>query len=213
MASSLTFPVTAPTTPAPSESRWFLRQYTASVQNDFDLSRNIASAPAARWESAFRLPSTTRDQLSNWLGFLAGLRGSYGSFYWGPSVAGDPSGAMASDGGSPLIKDAGAALAVGDTVLTVDGFTAGAVTGFAKTGDWFEVDDYLYRLTEDSNKNASGEVTFTFQPPLKTAPADNAPVTVTSPKGVFRLKMNSMPQIGFNGSHVGQSVTLAIEEI
>jgi len=128
-------------------------------------------------------------------------------------VTGDPSGAVASGGGSPLIKDAGASLAVGDTVLTVDGFTAGAVTGFAKSGDWFEVDYYLYRLTEDANKNASGEVTFTFQPPLKTAPADNAPVTVTNPQGVFRLKSNSMPPAGFNGSHVGQSITLAIEEI
>ena len=99
------------------------------------------------------------------------------------------------DGPTPV--EAAAALVNGadqtGATLAVDGLQASKTDVF-KAGDYFQVgtgsSSRLHMVTADADSNASGEATLDIWPPLRSSPADNAAVTVSSPKGVFRLTEN-----------------------
>ena len=55
-----------------------------------------------------------------------------------------------------------------------------------RIGDFFEVNGELKMSTTDA-AITSGAATLSFVPELRDAPADNAAITITNPKGVFRL--------------------------
>ena len=74
--------------------------------------------------------------------------------------------------------------------LIVDGLPA-STNGVARAGDWFEVNGELKRLTADLNSDGSGNGYMIFEPSLRTAPADNAPVIFRSPMGKFMLASDS----------------------
>jgi len=121
--------------------------------------------------------------------FLADLQGQYGTFLYG-----DPDylavGARGSLGGTPLVNGAGQ---TGNT-LAIDGASL-SVTNWIRKGDYFQLGTgtsaRLYMITEDANSNGSGEVTLTFQPALRSSPADNQAVTITGAKGLMRLASNT----------------------
>jgi hypothetical protein len=48
----------------------------------------------------------------------------------------------------------------------------------------------LHKVLLDADSDASGNVTLEIWPYIRTAPADDAPVTVNDCKGVFRLATN-----------------------
>ena len=48
----------------------------------------------------------------------------------------------------------------------------------------------LHKVLVDTNSDASGNVTLELWPHVRTAPADNAAVTVSNAKGLFRLSTN-----------------------
>ncbi len=77
--------------------------------------------------------------------------------------------------------------------LAVDGLQPSKADVF-KAGDYFQIgtgsSSRLHMVTADADSNASGEATLDIWPPLRSSPADNAAVTVSSPKGVFRLTEN-----------------------
>jgi len=74
--------------------------------------------------------------------------------------------------------------------LAIDGLQASKADVF-KAGDYFQIGTgssaRLYMVTADAASNASGEATLDIWPPLRASPADNAALTITNPKGVFRL--------------------------
>lgn len=59
--------------------------------------------------------------------------------------------------------------------------------GTLLTGDMIEVNGQLVRLTQDFDTPASGSATVSFEPALRTSPANNDPVTVYRPMGRFML--------------------------
>jgi hypothetical protein len=76
--------------------------------------------------------------------------------------------------GTPLVKGANQS---GNT-LAIDGCTPSTAV-WLKAGDYFSVNGEMKQLTANASTNGSGETTLTFQPPLRSKPADNAPLTVT----------------------------------
>jgi hypothetical protein len=85
---------------------------------------------------------------------------------------------------APTVLVNGAASAQA-TSLAVDGLNG---VGLNK-GDWISFSngtfDELHIVTADAFPNSSGEATLTIHPPLRRAVANNAAVTIESPKGEF----------------------------
>jgi hypothetical protein len=129
------------------------------------------------------LPAMHEAAAGDWAGFFMALRGSVGTFLLGPSIRKSPRGIAT---GTPLVKGGSQ---VGNTLVT-DGWTAGQ-TGIMKRGDWFQLGtaatSTLHRVVQDANSNGSGEATLEIFPGLRSSPADNAALTITNPKGLFRL--------------------------
>jgi hypothetical protein len=138
------------------------------------------------WQADVTLPPMKRADAEQWLAWLVSLRGSLGTF-----LLGDPLGCVARGvaTGTPLIKGGSQ---TGGTI-NIDGATAG-VTGWLKAGDYVQIGSggtaRLHKVLQDTNSDGSGNVTLELWPHVRTAPADNAAVTVSSAKGLFRLASN-----------------------
>ena len=139
------------------------------------------------WSGEVTLIAMKRADYDAWLGFLMELEGSAGTFLLGDPLGATPRGTA---WGTPLVKGAGQ---TGSTLL-IDGCTVSIANGL-KAGDWFQLGSAatsrLHKLTRDATTDGAGEATITFWPPLREAPADNAPLTVTSAKGVFARTDNA----------------------
>ena len=85
-------------------------------------------------------------------------------------------------GGTPLVNGASQ---TGNS-LAVDGCSA-SISNWIRAGDFFQVGNELKMATEDASTNASGEITISFVPELRAAPADDAVITTSTPSGVFRF--------------------------
>lgn len=83
--------------------------------------------------------------------------------------------------GTPLVKGASQ---TGYSLIT-DGWPNS--TGVFKAGDRFTVNNQLLLVAADATSDGSGNCTITLAHPLRSAPADNAPLTVTNPYGIFIL--------------------------
>lgn len=83
-------------------------------------------------------------------------------------------------GGTPVINDAGAAIAIGDTSVPIDGVTG--TTGTYLKGDivTFAGHTQQYSVQANALANGSGEIDITVSPPLLAAPADGAAVTLVA---------------------------------
>jgi hypothetical protein len=138
------------------------------------------------WQADVTLPPMKRADAEQWVAWLVSLRGSLGTF-----LLGDPLGATARGvaTGTPLIKGGSQ---TGGTI-DIDGATSG-VTGWLKAGDYVQIGSggtaRLHKVLQDANSDGSGNVTLELWPHVRTAPADNAAVTVSSAKGLFRLASN-----------------------
>lgn len=130
---------------------------------------------------------------------LCSLNGREGTFIFGDSANKTARGTAT---GTPLVNGASQ---TGEDLAT-DGWTAG-VTGILKAGDWIQIGtgstSRLYKVLADANSNGSGQATLTLWPRIFTAWGDNAPITISFPKGVFRLTTDGhdwdIDEMKFNG--------------
>jgi hypothetical protein len=130
-----------------------------------------------------RLPRMKRAEAEAWVAALLSLNGREGSFLLGDSANTLPRGIGT---GTPLVKGASQT----GTDLVTDGWTT-TQTGILKAGDWIQLGSgstaRLHKNLTDVNSNGSGEATLILWPALRSSPADNATITVSSPKGRFML--------------------------
>lgn len=150
-------------------ANFYLETNTQSFESPLNRAGQYLALPGARWRMSVSLPKMTREQAAPWIAFFMKLRGRANTF-----TASDPDWQVnrGSWAGSPLVAGAGQ---TGNT-LYLDG-AAASVAGWGRKGDYFTVASKLYRLTEDSSTDGSGNVSVTFEPPILVAPADNAPLT------------------------------------
>jgi hypothetical protein len=131
----------------------------------------------------------TRAEGEEWVSFLVKLKGQQGTFLLGDPSGATPRGSAASTPGTPLVN--GASQTGGS--LTIDGAPANA-SGYLKAGDYIQLGTSssatLHKVLNDVTTNGSGEAAIDIYPSIRTAPADNAAVTVSSAKGIFRLASN-----------------------
>lgn len=178
---TISYPVTLPSTPQPASFVLKPRTATALTMSPTSFRQRAYDWGGDVWQADVSLPAMKRSTAGDWLGAFAKLKGTYGTFYL-PLPTGAGAAPRGIGTGTPLVNGASQ---TGETLIT-DGWTAGQ-TGILKAGDFFQLETRLYMVVTDANSDGSGNATFDIWPRLRSAPANNAALTVSGAKGIFRL--------------------------
>lgn len=174
--------LTMPATPGFRSVRFGLRANTQSFTSPLNRSVQTLELPGSLWFATFELPPMTRAQAAAWQAFLVDLSGSSGRFFGFDPDGKAPRGTYDSGADTPLVNGASQ---IGASLAT-DGWRASG-SGLLLPGDYFEVGAELKMVTAQVDSDAGGAATISFKPPLRTSPADNAPLTLTNPTAIFML--------------------------
>ena len=182
-----TYPLTFPAVSVKNSSFRLVRAIAAQI-SPFTGQEQVYRNQGEWWEGELNFRPTKRVDARLIQAFLAELRGKYGTFLYG-----DPDAIALGKmgvGGTVTVNGGGQ---TGNT-LTVDGMTL-STNNILMAGDYFQLgtglSSRLYMVTQPLNSNGSGQGTITFEPALRTSPADNSAVEINSPRGLFRLSENA----------------------
>lgn len=197
---ALTYPLTLPK--APRNVEFELLKAQARTKSPFTFAAQILIHQGDQWLAKFDYPPMIRADAAEMIGRLNSPNDL--QFYLGPTGAEkNPRGTAT---GTPLVNGAGQ---TGYTLAT-DGWTPN-ITGILKVGDWIQFGTYLYQIAQDANSNGSGEATLELCNRIRVATTNNAPITVNSPVGIFRLAGNSQKFSKDVAQHYG--LNLEAEEV
>jgi hypothetical protein len=145
-----------------------------------------------------------REDADEWNAFLTSLNGQFGTFLLGDPLAANPRGSAGVTPGTPLVNGTSQT----GNILAIDGCPESA-TGYLKAGDYIQLGSgstsRLYKVLSDVNTTSDGAASIDIWPDLRESPSDNAPVTVTNTKGLFRLSSNESSFTISNASIYGIS--------
>lgn len=179
----ISYPLALPTTTGVAKIRLIANDIVGISQSPFTAAQQVYRYTGQFWEADITLPPMTRAEAEYWISFLLKLNGPYGTFLLGDPVGGTARGVAT---GTPVVNGGSQ---TGNELVT-DGWTT-STTGILKAGDYIQLGSgataRLYKVLDDVNSDGSGNATLTLWPDLRSAPADNATITVSSPKSVFRL--------------------------
>lgn len=163
----------------PSQFEWSLVSNTQTFTSPLSGAIQTVEMPGARWAVSFGLNAMDATDAALWRAFTAKLRGQAGRFYLWNMARPAPRGVAT---GTPVVSGAGQ---TGNTLVT-SGWTI-STTGILKAGDFFNVNGELKLLVADATSNGSGVATITFEPPLRSSPADLAVIATSKPTATFKL--------------------------
>ncbi|MCW7552126.1 hypothetical protein NX722_05595 [Endozoicomonas gorgoniicola] len=162
----------------PNEAEFWPQWHTKTFQSPFTRAAQVLEYPGCVWKAQLSFRNLTRTQQKTMEIFLLQLRGAANRVKIGDPVFNEPSGAGA---GKPVVD--------GDrqtgSVLRVIGCEPEKL--FLVTGDYFTVNDELKRLIADARSDIDGRADLYFEPPLRQAPANSAPVVVRQAYCLMRL--------------------------
>lgn len=183
---AITYPLAFPTHTGVATVNLVARNTIGTSISPFTYAQQVHKHQGQRFEADIVLPPMKREDAEQWIAFFMKLYGQYGTFLLGDPNAATPRGTASSDAGTPLVNGASQ---TGGT-LSIDGAPA-SQTGYLKAGDYIQLGTAstarLYKVLDDADSNASGEVDLTIWPDLRSSPSDNDAVVVSNAQGVFRL--------------------------
>jgi len=181
---TLTFPTLSV---APSVCRFSLMANTQVFESPLNRTVQTVELPGARWTCTLEYRSVSMADARVLKAFFAQLRGMAGRFYLGDYSHRTPAGTAA---GTPVVKGANQT----GTSLITDGWTV-SQSNLLQPGDYIGVNGELKIITAACSSDVDGNATLTFEPPLRAAPLDDAPITVTAPTCTMRLIDDEQDQI------------------
>jgi len=182
-----------PSITADSES-WTIVSNTQGFTSDLNGATQTAVLPGARWSASLTFTNRTGREARALQGFLAGLQGTAGRFYLTP-VHWTPLGSPA---GTPVVE---VSQSVNAITLETSGWDA-SVTDLFVSGDYFEINGELKKITADVSSNASGEATLEFAPPLRIAATLGQSIRYTEPRSIMQLKGDDQASWQASGPHI-----------
>lgn len=200
---TITFPTLSRAAPASMEFN--LISNTQTFTSPLDGSVYTSELPGARWAFSLDFPSLQEADAALLQAFLAKLRGQANTFTMHNWARPTPRGTA---GGTPLVNNSSVSpttLQTGASIIT-KGWSAGATM---KAGDYFTMNTELKMCVADATADGSGNMTITFEPPIRNSPADNAAITVTRPTAVFML---TEPKSGW-GSAPGGFTSFSLQGV
>lgn len=164
---------------------WRQIDVAADMASPFTGKSQVVVWPGQWLACTLTLVAMNRRQMQRWDAWIASLQGPVGTFLMPDTARLEPLGTAAETPDViPLVKGAGQS---GDT-LEIDGCPEDE-EGYLIAGDLFQVGEgvnsRLHKLLEDVNVDAYGEAELHFWPDLRYSPADNAPITLIRPCGLF----------------------------
>lgn len=183
---TISYPLTMPAVSGPNAVTLRARSTVGMSASPFTGEQQIFAHQREVWEADIALAPMKRANAEEWIAFLLALNGMEGTFLLGQPLNTAPRGVGT---GTPLVNGASQS---GKTLVT-DGWS-NSVTGILQPGDIFQLGSgstsRLHQITQRADSNGSGQATLDIWPRLRSAPADNAALTITNPRGVFRLASN-----------------------
>jgi hypothetical protein len=167
---AITYPLTPPASPNPARLTPVHHDVVAASTSPFTLQSQMQAHQGQLRAAMVELPILDRAGAQQWAAFLLALKGRFGTFTMGYAGVTAPLGVAT---GTPLVNGAGQS---GEALAT--------------KGDLLQVGSFLYSVLLDANSNVSGLVTLDIWPRLRASPADNAPITVANPTGLWRRASN-----------------------
>lgn len=203
---AISFPIQLPSAPGFRASRFGGTNAVAVATSPFTFQQQVYEHQGQMWRADLTLPPMRRELAEAWLAALLSLRGRRGTFLLGDPDAKAPRGTWA---GTPVVRGAGQT----GLEIAIDGLAEGATI---KAGDYFQLgtgaSSRLYKVLSDVTADATGAVTLDIWPRLRESPADNAVLTISNPKGLFRLASNAVEWDADHASIYGISFS-AVEAI
>lgn len=179
-----TYPLAMPSSPGFTTSTFGLRNAIAETRSPFTFDRQVQRHQGQIWFAQVALPQMHRAQAEEWLTFLVNLQGKFGTFLLGDPDAKTPRGTNV---GTPVVNGASQ---TGNTLVT-DGW--GVSQTVLEKGDYFATStNTLHKLTAAAVSDGSGNATLTFEPRIRSALSDNAPLTTSNAQGRFQLVSNDV---------------------
>lgn len=166
----------------PSSIEWRLDSNTQQFTSPLSGATQTLALPGQRWSFTFTYPYISRANADAVSVFTAQLRGMAGRFKTGNPARSTPLGTAT---GTPVVAGA-SQLGIS---LATSGWTASTLV--LKAGDFIEVNGELKLITADVTSGGTGLATLAFEPPMRAAPANLAPIVTASPGATFRLKEDS----------------------
>jgi hypothetical protein len=163
--------VTFPSTPKPNGMSWRLVMPAQTNVSEWTGRRQTIASGRGWWECQLSLPPIVgTTNVNAWRAFIAKSRGKANDF----QIPVDPT-AQSSASATPLVNGASQ---TGRTLAT-DGWPVSSTVLVA--GQFVTINNQLLQLTENVTSNGSGVATLTFEPPIRTAPSDNAAIEFKNP--------------------------------
>jgi hypothetical protein len=172
-----TYPLTMPTTPAPSQCTISLKRAVAVAESPFTGQQQTIVYPYELWTAVIQLPPMRRDKAAEWQSFFMQLRGRRGTFLMGDPDAVTPRGtARTVTVSSGTVRENTISLNANGSILN---------------GDYLQLSSggasRLHMIVAGGN---SGNAIYTIEPALKATYASGTAVTVVNARGLWRLDSN-----------------------
>lgn len=186
---AITYPLSIPTSIGVEQVELRAVHAVGLSESPFTFRQQVVRHQGERWEASIRIPPVKANLAEPWVAFLLKLRGKYGTFLLGDPSRSVPLGAASVAPGTPQVKGG---TQIGDELL-IDGCPSNT-TNYLIAGDYIQLGSgataTLYKVLTNASTDASGSVLLDIWPRIASAPEDNASVTVSSAKGLFRLNSN-----------------------
>lgn len=184
---AITYPLNLPATQSHTSVKIRRVSAVSKSVSPFTFDEQVYVFPGQLWEAQITLPAMTRPTAESWDAFFHKLNGMEGTFYMGMPDHLSPQGV---GGGSPLVDGNGQ---LENTLLVKSAPTS--TTGWLLQGDFINLGTgssrRLFKVLDDVDVDGGGAATITVWPKLsRSAPADNDPIEVDTPMGVWRLTEN-----------------------
>lgn len=184
---AISYPLDLPTITGSDSIKLIGVDKVAVAMSPYSFTQQVYRYTGQMWQADIALPPMKREKAEYWISFFMKLNGAYGTFLMGDPLGGTARGVAT---GTPVVNGASQ---TGGSLVT-DGWTV-STTGILKAGDYIQLgsgaSSRLHKVLDDVDSDGSGNATLQLWPDLREAPADNATITVTNPKGVFRLTSNA----------------------
>ena len=197
---SISYPLDLPTSIGFAEIELRARNAVAISQSPFTFATQTHSYSGQMWEVSVTIPPVRKDLAAPWKAFLTALKGPTGTFLLGDPDYVSPRGSASVFPGSPTVTGQ-----VGETI-TISGASRNK-PGWLLAGDYIQIgtesDATLHQVLQDVNTDNSGNASVDVWPAVRQVRSGS--VTITNPKGVFRLKGNTSSWSINNSSAYGIS--------
>lgn len=185
---AVTYPLTFPSVGI-KDSSFRLVRSTALSTSPFSFAQQAYNWGGEMWQGEVTFIPTRGTDEASIRAFMAKLRGRFGTFLYG-----DPDflalGVQGTNNGTPLVNGGSQ---TGNELVT-DGWANSEVV--LKAGDYIQLGSALtsrlYMVVDDVTSDGSGNATINIEPALRNSPADNATITTTDAKGLFRLSSSEV---------------------